>query len=191
VIDSNIGIYCEGALIAKNNIVQGCNYNYNSYLRAPSDYNISDLNENLTGSHNKTATSVAFVDAANKDFHLHSLDSTAGGAGACLLNDDDISFSDDIDGDTRGGTKEGLVLWQTFNAAHIDWTQSGAEARDISNQANHGAIHGATVADGYFGQAMQFDGSSNYLIINDSANQTLGNQLTVSGGPVPAQSGAP
>jgi len=58
---------------------------------------------------------------------------------------------------------DGLVLMQSFDGNHMDWSQSTAEARDQSGQGNHGDVVGATAAIGKIGQALNFDGSGNYV----------------------------
>ena len=56
------------------------------------------------GSGNLVNQTFSFVDLAGGDFHLTSGDSGARDQGVDLSADPDLSFSDDIDGDTRGGT---------------------------------------------------------------------------------------
>ncbi|MCD6150027.1 LamG domain-containing protein, partial [bacterium] len=149
-----------------------------------------------TGGVYSIAPADSFIDYSNSDYHLKSTDTDLKDAGADLSSDPDLSFSDDIDGDTRPsdvgdwdiGSDEampptvinfsntstinssqtdkmtdGLVLMQSFDGNHMDWSQSTAEARDQSGQGNHGDVVGATAAIGKIGQALNFDGSGNYV----------------------------
>ena len=47
---------------------------------------------------------VAFVDAANDDYHLAASDTAAKDQGTDLSSDADFAFDDDVDGDTRSGS---------------------------------------------------------------------------------------
>jgi hypothetical protein len=60
----------------------------------------------------------------------------------------------------------GLVGWWRFDEG------SGSVAGDSSGDGNNGAIHGATWATGKYGQALSFDGSSNYVGIASFASLT-------------------
>lgn len=63
---------------------------------------------------------------------------------------------------------DGLVLAQSFDGKYMDWSQSSAEARDASGNANHGDVVGATTAIGKRGQALSFDGVDDYVSLADS-----------------------
>jgi len=58
----------------------------------------------------------------------------------------------------------GLVGLWSFNGPDI----SGTTAYDRSGQGNNGTINGATPAIGKVGQALSFDGSNDYISINNS-----------------------
>jgi acid phosphatase family membrane protein YuiD len=96
----------SGTIIAKNDIAQ--NTGLAGFTGGPvdnsSDYNISDHADapGTPGSHNKNSTTVSFVDATNKDFHLASADTAARNAGVNLSADTNFAFSTDIDGNGRG-----------------------------------------------------------------------------------------
>ncbi|KKP84689.1 MAG: hypothetical protein UR83_C0015G0007 [Candidatus Moranbacteria bacterium GW2011_GWF2_35_54] len=90
-----------GTFVSKNNIVQNCTDGFNGTFNASSDYNISDLVGDTTGgTHDKQAT-VSFLDAVNKNFCLSSDDTAAKGAGINLSTDSNLSFTDDIRGQSR------------------------------------------------------------------------------------------
>jgi PKD repeat protein len=79
-------------------------------------------------------------------------------------------------GDT-GGTPSntaGLVAAYGFEEA------SGTQVVDASGNANHGTISGATrVSAKQFGKALTFNGTSNWITVNDSASLDLSKTLTV------------
>lgn len=56
------------------------------------------------GTNSQTSATFTFEDEANDDFHLSSSDAGAKDNGKDLSADADLSFSDDIDGDTRSGS---------------------------------------------------------------------------------------
>ena len=91
----------ESAITSKNNIAQNCADGYNGTFDAASDYNISDLAADAPGANSKNSTTVSFVDAPNKDFHLSQSDTVARNAGADLSADANLSFATDIDGASR------------------------------------------------------------------------------------------
>src|SRR3989344_1251027 len=76
----------------------------------------------------------------------------------------------------------GLVGYWSFNANNIDWTQSSAEARDVSGVGNHGNItnFGQEAArPGISGQALSFDGSNDYIDIGSGTNLNISGDLTL------------
>ena len=112
ISDSVIGIYANSGIgdktVAKNNIVQRAspehlwpNRGYFGNFATSSDYNISDIAEDAPGAHSKNSTTVQFVDVTNGDFHLSLSDTAAKDAGVNLSTDPDLSFTTDIDGQTR------------------------------------------------------------------------------------------
>ncbi|MFC1756465.1 LamG-like jellyroll fold domain-containing protein [Patescibacteria group bacterium] len=59
---------------------------------------------------------------------------------------------------------DGLVLYQSFDGNHMDWSQTSAEARDQSGQSNHGnAVDNTVATAGKIGQALEFDGAGDYV----------------------------
>jgi chitodextrinase len=105
----NKGIYVtdsvgDVALYLKNNIVQGTdtNYNFTSFTNFTHSNNLSEDATSPDTSYQSKA--VTFADEANDDFHLASGDTEAKDNGTDLSADAQLSFSDDIDGETRGGT---------------------------------------------------------------------------------------
>jgi PKD repeat protein len=78
---------------------------------------------------------------------------------------------------TGGGTPAntaGLVAAYGFEEA------SGTQVIDASGNGNHGTISGATrVTTKQFGKALKFNGTSNWITVNDSASLDLSKALTV------------
>ncbi len=105
VYDCSIGIESEHITnIASNNIVQ--NTSGNAFTGSFSDisgYNISDDATYASSTSDDISASVDFVSttAGSEDFHLASTDTTARDQGTDLSSDPYISFSTDIDGNTR------------------------------------------------------------------------------------------
>ncbi|KKP67658.1 MAG: PKD domain containing protein [Candidatus Moranbacteria bacterium GW2011_GWE1_35_17] len=188
----NVGIESRNnSVLAKNNIVQNCTNGYNSGFDASSDYNISDLAADAPGANSKNSTTVSFVDATNKDFHLSSSDTAARNAGISLANDSALPFDTDIDGQERTGQwsvgaddgpgvtvqtpapnstespnldiNTGLVGYWSFDGE----TVSGSTVEDLSSYKNDGTISGVTKAIGKRGQGMNFDGND-YIQVNDN-----------------------
>jgi len=94
--------------LLKNNIAQSCTDGFAGAFISGSDYNISDLATDTTGgAHDKQAT-VAFVDTANKDFHLAPTDTAAKNSGVDLSADASLPFTTDIDG---AGRNSAVNVW--------------------------------------------------------------------------------
>jgi len=68
-----------------------------------SDYNASS-DGTAPGANSRTNQTFTFVDETNDDFHLASDDAGAKDYGTDLSSDPNLSFTDDIDGETRSGT---------------------------------------------------------------------------------------
>ena len=87
-INSRQGFYTNNNnAVVKNNISYLCTDGYNGTFNASSDYNISDIASDAPGSHSKNSTTVSFIDATNKDFHLLPTDTAAKDSGADLSKD--------------------------------------------------------------------------------------------------------
>jgi len=187
-------------IIAKNNIVQDCTDGFYGTFHDDSNYNISDISGDAPGSNSKTCT-VSFADEANDDFRLAVSDTAARDAGTNLSGDSNLSFTDDIDGETRPGGAawdigadelkkaaqintpitnkftSGLVGYWTFNGADIDWSTN--TAYDRSGQGNNGTIHGAKPAIGKVGQALEFDGINDYVDCGNGPSLDITDAITV------------
>jgi Purple acid Phosphatase, N-terminal domain/Fibronectin type III domain len=97
-------------VLLKNNICQGASDGYgyvgcyyNNVASSSSAYNISS-DTSYFGSNYKTEITVDFVDTNTNDFHLDVSDTAAKDAGVDLSADSNLSFSTDIDKDTRGAS---------------------------------------------------------------------------------------
>jgi len=107
VSDCRYGITTYGSVVhAKNNLVQNCSTScFYGEFNSSSDYNASDDSSSTGGAHDRTNQTFTFVDEANDDFHLASNDAGARDYGTDLSSDPNLSFNDDINGETRpGGT---------------------------------------------------------------------------------------
>ncbi len=178
-----------GTFIAKNNISYNNTDNYRGNFGAASTNNLSGPTQtDAPGSNPRNGVTVQFVDAANKDFHLRIGDSSARGGGANLKNDANLAFDTDIDNENRPETgnwdigadevarttqintplsgrfiDSSLKGYWSFDGADMDWSQTTAEARDLSGNANHGDVvnfDNKSSVPGINGQALSFDGGS-------------------------------
>lgn len=60
----------------------------------------------------------------------------------------------------------GLVGHWTFDGNDVNWGDTGLEIKDVSGKGNHGAVSGltqASVTPGKLGQALSFNGTSDYV----------------------------
>ncbi|MCD6085822.1 hypothetical protein J7J41_02410 [bacterium] len=105
VYNCNIGIDAGGGSsndLLKNNLCNGNNTDYRGTFSSNSVNNISEDDTSPNADYRNKA--VSFIDKANDDFHLAPNDICAKDSGIDLSPDPDLSFTDDIDGDTRSGT---------------------------------------------------------------------------------------
>lgn len=123
-----------GTFVAKNNIYQSNGISgadgFVGTFDAASNYNISDLASDAPGANSKNSTTVTFIDAVNKDFHLQFNDAAAKNAGADLSADANLAFSTDIDGDTRSGTWD--IGADDVGAVLVKVHSIGTAGRDFS-----------------------------------------------------------
>jgi hypothetical protein len=182
VINSDTGISGAANIIVKNNLAKGNSsndyYSWSSQWHADSTNNASG-DATAPGSNNRISQTFSFVDETGDDFHLAFADTGAKGYGTNLMNDTYLAFQNDIDGQERTGNwtigadepreaeiqsstqkvesiTDGLVLYQSFDGPHMDWSDTDAEARDQSGQNNNGDVSGAVAARGRKGQALSF-----------------------------------
>jgi len=89
----------EDSSITKNCLATGCAFGFLGTMTG--DYNAEDDGNGIPGggTHNHSATTFTFVDAANGNYHLASTDTGARGLG--VTAPDGALFSDDLDGQTR------------------------------------------------------------------------------------------
>jgi len=104
------GIQTNGSVcVAINNLIANCGgTNYNGTFNASSDYNWSDDATDPGGANDINSgdagwSDVNFADEPADDFHLDSSDTDAINGGTNLSLDGNLSFSDDIDADSRDG----------------------------------------------------------------------------------------
>lgn len=78
----------------------------------------------------------------------------------------------------------GLVGYWTFDGRDIKWSDTGTEIKDISGNGNHGDALGSlattSVIPGTLGQALSFNGSSDYVDIGTLADTATTSAFTVS-----------
>ncbi|GAG34644.1 unnamed protein product, partial [marine sediment metagenome] len=182
-----------GTRIFKNNLCQdnsgGGDYSDTGGGFGTTANNISeDATSPDASFRNKT---VSFVDEDNDDFHLAGNDANARNAGEDLS----ATFTDDIDGQTRGyrgwdiGADEtftstmidapltnkmtdGLVGHWTFNGGDMDWSSTTAEVLDRSGNSNNGNVTNfgqEAVTGGISGQALGFDGVDDIISVSSAS----------------------
>jgi len=141
VINSWRGISSYGGqIIAKNNIVNTCISScYEGGYNSSSTNNLSEISD-APGTTPKNSTTVSFVDAQNKDFHLAPTDTAAIDAGTSTpATDTNLFFTDDIDGQTRRqwdiGADEGSVEYVT-TVMESGGNFSTLSAWEAANQVN-------------------------------------------------------
>jgi len=105
-IVNNTGGGGSGYFVLKNNLVQNCDVDYSGgNFSASSTHNLSsDNTAPAFGIYYRDAV-VNFIDPDNADFHLLFTDASAKNAGLRLTDDPYLSFSTDIDGETRSTDK--------------------------------------------------------------------------------------
>jgi hypothetical protein len=125
------------SLVAKNVLSYSSTNGFvGTYNVASSTNNASSLSNNVQGSSGRNSVTVSFVNAAAGDFHLLSSDTGVLNYGANLSSDPYLSFTTDIDGETRAG------VWDIGADEYIDTTApsvpSGLSASAVST------THGTT-----------------------------------------------
>ena len=92
----------SGGWTAKNNIVQSSTNGYSGSFATSSDYNISNIAGDAPNATFSTSSkTVSFISTSTSDFHLAPTDTSAKDAGVDLSADANLSFTTDIDGQTR------------------------------------------------------------------------------------------
>ena len=139
-------------------------------------------NQNCDGGHYASSSVFTTDDPAEVTYAIQT-DDTAG-------NYDYYAFVCDDDGNCSGSTHgtfaigitqintphtnkwtDGLVGYWSFDGQDMDWSSSTAEALDRSGNSNNGDVkNGAKSAIGKVGQAMEFDGSDDYVDVPDADN---------------------
>ena len=103
-----------------------------------------------------------------------------------LLSSDEIGDLYRMGSATRHSSQTGkitydLIHMQSFDGPHMDWSQASAEAQDQSVNNNDGdVIGGANVVPGKIGQALNFDGSDDYVHVEGSIGAENQGELTSS-----------
>ena len=138
IVNSGFGIVTDFySITVKNNIVQDCSGGYVStgggVFAAASTNNLSNLAD-APGTNPQNSKTVAFVEAANKDFHLEFNDTAAKNAGADLSADappaGGLPITTDIDGDTRTGTWD--IGADDVGATYVHTSSIGTNGRDFA-----------------------------------------------------------
>lgn len=102
---SRVGFYVSSNAVLKNNISVGGTNCYYGTPNAKSDYNLSS-DATAPGTTNYRNKTITFIDSTNVDYHLDPGETDAIDMGTNLSTDPDgfLSFTTDIDGDTRGAS---------------------------------------------------------------------------------------
>lgn len=155
-------------LVFKNNIGQNAATADFSIadVTTGSEYNISS-DTTAVGTNSKTSTTVSFVSTTlgSEDFHLQSTDTAAKDSGTDLSSDSNLSFDDDIDGDTRSGT------WDIGADEYVSSGTSVALDGQSDGQSSNSAD--LTIIRGLNGQANGQAGlTSSLMIIRGLAGQS-------------------
>lgn len=129
---------------------------------AASDYNLSDktnVPQDAPGANSKNSTTVTFINAAGKDFHLNSGDTGAGNSGTDLSTDTNFPVTTDIDRATRPtgantvdiGADEGVlgaaeidVKGNNVSIADGDATPSASDSTDFGSVITVGSTRSVT-----------------------------------------------
>ncbi|MFA6048103.1 MAG: hypothetical protein WCV59_00120 [Parcubacteria group bacterium] len=177
IINTTVGFNGNGPYsVLKNNITQSCPDGYSDNVSGASgmDYNISDVAGDTTGFsasyRSGLATTVNFVDTANKDFHLAASDTAARESGTSLSADANLAFSIDINGHTRPT----LDLWDIGadeGATHIYYSVG-------QNTSDH-----RTLGAGGSAPTVTVSGFTATLNVGQTAaNMGVGDVITYTGG---------
>ena len=97
-------VQTAGTVIAKNNIAQDCTDGFVGTFDASSDYNISNVATDASGTHSQNGVAVSFVDKPNDDFRLANPDTIAINKGTDLTTDPNAPFNQDIESEARNKT---------------------------------------------------------------------------------------
>lgn len=138
IADCDIGytdLFNAGLSLIKNTIIQATNpFNSSSGISGSSNYNLSS-DSDAPGANSIQSTTLTFVDAGNDNYHLTAADAAIA-IGTNLSADAGLSFSTDIDNDTRstwnmgadeyipvGGRKRKKPIWwsEYHEKDFIDW----------------------------------------------------------------------
>ena len=96
------GLSISGVQVhVRNSIANGIALSAWTGCASDSDYNITNLNESITGAHSKKNTVVTFMDAAARDLRLAPYDTAAKDAGQNLFNSPSINDGVDSTGQVR------------------------------------------------------------------------------------------
>jgi hypothetical protein len=163
-------------VIAKNNLIKGAAASASGTFAAGTDYNSTDnssMGYTVTGAgntHDKVSQAIKFQDEANKDFHLNFLDTSAIDAGTAA-SDANITFSTDIDGQTRPTLSAWDIGADEATTPIYRSVGVGATAALTTGTNNGVVISGSTatfavpLADNIgVGDALQYDSDNNGTI---------------------------
>ena len=137
-------VISNNTTVLKNNIAQSSVADdYTGNWSAQSSNNISS-DATAPGSNSKTDKTVAFVDAANDDFHLSVDDPNAVDAGVDLSSGTDLNFTTDIDSATRLAGSWDIGADEASNRIYRSNGTSNTSALDTGNATDTLTISGST-----------------------------------------------
>ncbi|MDO8584562.1 MAG: LamG domain-containing protein [bacterium] len=93
------------------------------------------------------------------------------------------SYRTTINANQNSSFNNGLVGMWSFNGPDVNWASASAEILDKSGNGNNGDAVGLTnksVRAGVVGQALSFNGSSDYVAVPASSSLSLGTTMTIS-----------
>jgi len=104
----------DGTFVAKDDIAQSCSAGYSGTFDDSSSNNLSGLAD-APGTNPANSATLTFADSSSNDYHLNSSDTAAMGQGVNLTSDSNLSFSTDIDRDSRPSSS----VWDIGADEHV------------------------------------------------------------------------
>jgi len=168
---STVGFYeCCGSyltFVAKNNISYN-NSNNNWGGSFSGDYNLSGpgTDNEMPGDNSRDGVGVLFADEAADDFHLAYADTGAKGQGMYLSTSTDLTFTDDIDGQTRPSIDSGQ-----------SWDIGADQYQATEIYRSVGPSNSSPLANGWSGDTLSISGTMATFSANLADNIGVGDVI--------------